>query len=1033
MIHWCKLLLYFVFSILLCQTGNSHPVVSDSSAGGFQVYQKALLQGIEFEKNRIAHYYRIADSNFFELVDSVTQFALDQNVSGEQKNIYLTRLKIFLQNIYGYNASENFKSGNYAAILSYYPVMMDWEQKDELLRNLKRYSSFSIKAARLIPDENTAEEFLTDYANDYPDDIFRYVEEYSDRKFALSLLERAVRLAPESAKRYFSTNTTVNNFFGKSSNLYIRKSREIFVRFGAKSNAYLLLDDIINKEMSIEAADSICHNPDKLFHLLVQRSLKHESSLNYSVFRYLDHYCIEAMRRINENALNSGNSNEKFRKYSTDEMFILLTYGYREPTRETFSQLLEILQKKTAETPVSNVLVATLDKQKLKELIIYCDKNKMLKELLSIVDDERKEYLLSLTNLPKKEELFPMFKTFARGNAVVQHEKKVIEKHAPASTAPVSAVDEKREETASAVSEPLVEPIKIVLDEKEKITVTLKKNIVQSIQNIPSFINHDYAETVLSYAALKEPDELFKKTELFKSKRFSKNILEQCAINAPVSVKRYLYNPQHPVNYILQYSTNPAVKKIFEINTLIGYRSKPLLLLDGIMKGAITINDAIALDREPGKLYSELVKIISHPDYAGKYSIDNEMRDYSLRFIREINDKIAAGGSQPFYGAENLNAKELYFLMLYGKEEVFTSTFTGLFHLFMEKIPNHDGDAFLRSVSHNHFRDFLSLCSNFGTLEEFLTGFSRENKKGLLIAYTSNLEKEKDELTTIVLIAEAISNLTDNQLLSLLQANVRTEFDRVKSANDQIGLSIYGILSSMISGNAKVEANWYRRVSEQFKISSVNSLPSSSLFAEGKPCVEQMYFYNDDDGRSSFINFMNTFRNQPAWSIEDRKSYVRVYSNTGAQVEIFANKPETEQNGISSIEAYMKEENLSPSIIIHRGHSFHTESTLEKIPSSAKLIFVGSCGGFYKISMALENAPEAHIISTKQVGTKTINDAMLLALNDNIRTGKDIVWNDFWDKMREKLKSNPYFNDYIPPNKNLEALFFNAYYKILGV
>ena len=178
---------------------------------------------------------------------------------------------------------------------------------------------------------------------------------------------------------------------------------------------------------------------------------------------------------------------------------------------------------------------------------------------------------------------------------------------------------------------------------------------------------------------------------------------------------------------------------------------------------------------------------------------------------------------------------------------------------------------------------------------------------------------------------------------------------------------------------------------------------------------------------------MNTYKGQAAWKIEDRNSYVRIFSQTGKQVEIFANKPEFEENGINAIETYFKERILSPSVIVHRGHSFHTESTLEKVPSSAKLIFVGSCGGFYKISIALENAPDAHIISTKQVGTKAVNDAIVFALNENIRNGKDIVWNDFWDKMREKLGGNQYFRDYIAPNKNLESIFIKAYYKILGV
>jgi hypothetical protein len=194
-----------------------------------------------------------------------------------------------------------------------------------------------------------------------------------------------------------------------------------------------------------------------------------------------------------------------------------------------------------------------------------------------------------------------------------------------------------------------------------------------------------------------------------------------------------------------------------------------------------------------------------------------------------------------------------------------------------------------------------------------------------------------------------------------------------------------------------------------------------------------MYFYDDEDGRSSYDNFLNSYKGQQAWVIEDKSTYVHIYSQSGMKVEIFADKPDFEQRGINDIAGYMQRNNLAPAVVVHRGHSFHCEATLEKIQPSAKLIFLGSCGGYYKISSALENAPEAHIIATKQIGTKTINDVMLFALNEDIRNGDDIEWNNFWDQMRDKLGNNQYFSDYVPPQKNLEAIFIRAYYKTLGV
>lgn len=1043
---------------------------ADSTTDIFAVEKASLIQRIGFEKVRIVNEYRSTDARFLTLVDSVTNYILGLDVSKEKHNIYLSRLHVFLQNIDRYYSDGYLKNGTYLAVLSYYPVMIEWDMRDELLRNIQRYNKFSIKAARLIPIDEAAEDFLMDYMKDYPDDIFRYAEEFDDRRFATKLLERALKQSPESAKRYFATGNVVNELLRRSSDPFVRKGIEIHSRYGIKSRAYLLLDDIVKGKITIDQADSAGVNQDIMFRMLVQQSAKFDATINYSMYRFLDNYSQETVRKLNQDVVNNGmQAYDNFNKRSIEEIFILISYGHSQASLRVLENMMEILRVKCDGTHVSTTMLNSLDKEKLKQLIIYCDQNQLLDNLFAVIDDERKNYLLELTTIEEKEELMPPFKTFGKDDIVtnIQPEYKVMTQITKARPPKEVVMDiaeysaavkiEKTGDTKAqglndgpakislstagitkADAEPIpipdnIEPIKIDLDERQKNILLLKKNILSSIQNISSFIEKDYAEEVLMYAAQKEPDEMLKRIEAYKRKVYSKKILEICAINAPVSVKRYLYTPQHPVTYILQYSTDPTVKKIFEINTQVGYHSKPLLLLDDIIAGRTTIKDAVTIGTQPAQLYSALIRVVSRSKYVGKYSVDRELRDYSLRFVREINDKIASGAAQPFYAVENFNAAELYFLMLYGREEVFTSTFNGLFNRFSQKVASGGGNTFLKSVSNNRFRDFLSMCSGYGVLEEFLIKFNNADKQALLLTYISNLEAERDNLSSVVLVAEALSNLDDIELLASLQTGVRKEYERVTAANDKIGISIYGVLSSIISGNAKTEMSWYRTIAQQFRIAPVSTLYSSTLFNSAGACIEQMYFYNDDDGRSSFINFMNTYKGQPGWAFEDKYNFVRIYSTKDNKVEILANKPEYDENGISAIKAYLKERNLSPTVIVHRGHSFHTESTLQKVPESAKLVFVGSCGGFYKISIALENAPEAHIISTKQIGTKTVNDAVIFSLNENIRLGKDIVWNDFWDKMREKLVHNQYFADYIPPNKNLEATFIKAYYKILGV
>jgi hypothetical protein len=134
---------------------------------------------------------------------------------------------------------------------------------------------------------------------------------------------------------------------------------------------------------------------------------------------------------------------------------------------------------------------------------------------------------------------------------------------------------------------------------------------------------------------------------------------------------------------------------------------------------------------------------------------------------------------------------------------------------------------------------------------------------------------------------------------------------------------------------------------------------------------------------------------------------------------------------MNDIQKFISTNQYIVSVVVHRGHSFHTEKTLSVIPSSTKLLIVGSCGGYYKLPIAIERAPDAHIISTKQIGTMRVNDPIIKNVCENIRLSKDIIWTDFWTMIENATSKTAMFYDYVPPNKNLGSLFLNAYYKAI--
>lgn len=100
---------------------------------------------------------------------------------------------------------------------------------------------------------------------------------------------------------------------------------------------------------------------------------------------------------------------------------------------------------------------------------------------------------------------------------------------------------------------------------------------------------------------------------------------------------------------------------------------------------------------------------------------------------------------------------------------------------------------------------------------------------------------------------------------------------------------------------------------------------------------------------------------------------------------------------------------------------------------TAKIVVLGSCGGYKNLHTILEVAPEANIISTKEIGAGDINRPILNNLHQSLLNGKKIVWKDMWrslDAIFEKDKNKAIresWESYIPPYKNLGAIFIKAY------
>jgi hypothetical protein len=99
----------------------------------------------------------------------------------------------------------------------------------------------------------------------------------------------------------------------------------------------------------------------------------------------------------------------------------------------------------------------------------------------------------------------------------------------------------------------------------------------------------------------------------------------------------------------------------------------------------------------------------------------------------------------------------------------------------------------------------------------------------------------------------------------------------------------------------------------------------------------------------------------------------------------------------------------------------------------AKIVVLGSCGGFKNLSNIIEVNPDAHIISTKEIGAGDINRPILNYLNQTFESGKTLVWKNMWASLTKLFAADPSssirdsWENYIPPYKNLGAIFLKGY------
>jgi hypothetical protein len=548
---------------------------------------------------------------------------------------------------------------------------------------------------------------------------------------------------------------------------------------------------------------------------------------------------------------------------------------------------------------------------------------------------------------------------------------------------------------------------------------------------------NDYPESkmlVFTSVGRAKPEMMIKRLPEFASESYADPVITAAAKVLPGTILTYAVSKSN-LSVAVRRNKDPFVKTIVSIADQSRNPQKVLPFVEEIYQGRKTIAEIDAIANEPKAYYQALVALKLQGSSPADKAIEDEIDYRGLQFVRVVNELHDSPAPVRFKSLMDFSADDLYFMMIGSQDEIYTSSFIWMFDRMMEKMKPLTADEFLDKVHKNHFRTFIRMAAGYNKLSSFLAAMDETHQNELMKEFVSNLEKgPMDDLEDAVDVADAFGSLNDPKLIAFLKEEVRTNYER--KVNEK-GVIVYALLYTIFN-SAENATQLNQDVSDL--LPPITYVPQSALKNDKGEIVQQVFFYGDKDGMGAYNGYLNQFRNAK-WKIDQGQYWATISTTDSTKpILIYVNKPlpeEAEENDVfaqNKLQAYIDENNLHPSVIIHRGHSYYLPTTLEHLTASSKIVVLGSCGGYHNLAKVLNASPDAHIISSKQVGAYSVNTPIINALNDILLSGNDVNWITMWQNLSKYFATrgaglNDLFSDYIPPNKNLGAIFIKAYRK----
>ncbi len=530
----------------------------------------------------------------------------------------------------------------------------------------------------------------------------------------------------------------------------------------------------------------------------------------------------------------------------------------------------------------------------------------------------------------------------------------------------------------------------------------------------------------------------------FENEPFADSLIMLAADKIPLEVYSYAQATKSVAAKIIRRNTSSKVQTIAKLSSILN-GTLYLPFLDELLSNRLSIDDIKAVVENELAYYKLLVK--TQTNYYSRIATGDTPvladvlytmleRKATDVFVNVMNDLHDSPDAVRMRVSDPLTSQEIYYLIVTTEEVIYTSTYTKLYDRMMTRFPGRRSDSLLMTLNFDKFKKFIKIAANYNRLDDFLKAMPEDRGYKLMYAFVNGLQKT-NSLEDAVDVADSYGSITNVDLQDFLKKEVRQNYEKSLQEKDRKGEVIYNILQTLFQSASDPSVD----LSARLGIPPVYKVDYNSIADDSGRVVQHVFFYGDEDGIISFRNFMGMFNGKPEWKVVTGKEWVTITSIKGKPYTIYANLPldykqDLDAKAQQSLIDYLTKNNINPSFVVHRGHSYHLKYTIQQMLPSSRIVMLGSCGGYQNLAKILNVNEDAHIISTKQVGSYSVNEPILRALNEDIRNGRNIEWIPVWQQITASVKNDPKANelmkDYVPPHKNLGAIFIKAYRKATG-